>query len=232
MKADLFISIDFDGTVTKTDITDAVIQRFAGTGWEEPERLWEEGVIGSKECLEAQMSLIPAPLEEVLGFVDSFAIDENFPDFIYLLKTNRIPFCIISDGFKVFIDRLLKNAGLKDIPVYANRLTEEDGHIKTLFPYSNKDCSSGVCKCAVANTLRGSDPIIHIGDGRSDFCIAEEALFVFSKGKLTDFCKSKDIPHIEFNDFKEIRVNFAHLLNRISEPDRRLFAPLPLNNEG
>ena len=111
MKTDFFVAIDFDGTIVDQDITDAVIQQFSRPGWEIPERLWESGQMGSRECLEIQMSLIHEPVADVLQFIDRFKIDPNFIGIADLLNEMGIPFAIVSDGFKVFIERLLVNAG-------------------------------------------------------------------------------------------------------------------------
>jgi 2,3-diketo-5-methylthio-1-phosphopentane phosphatase len=212
MKPNLFIAIDFDGTVTDLDITDAIIREFAKPGWEEAERLWEEGGIGSRECLTMQMSLIDTPIERLLEYVSGFAINESFIGFIDFLKEFHIPFGIISDGFQVVIESLLSDAGLSNIPVYANRLVEGDSGLKTIFPYASKSCLSGMCKCKIASELSNGLPIIHIGDGRSDFCLAEKAAYVFSKRKLTDYCRIKGIPHSEFNNFKVIEKSIKMLL--------------------
>lgn len=211
----IFVSIDFDGTITDTDITDAIIQRFARPGWEEAERLWEAGRIGSRECLERQFSLIDAPLERLLEYAGTFTIDKEFSSFISCLKRMDIPYAIISDGFEVIIRRILGQAGLKGMPVYANRLTAENGALKAAFPYSSRNCPSGVCKSEVARTLSDGSPVVHIGDGRSDFCVSEDALWVYSKGKLTDFCVDRGIPHVEFNGFADIRMSLEALVARI-----------------
>lgn len=215
-----FISIDFDGTVTDSDITDAIIKEFAKPGWEEAERLWEEGVIGSRECLTMQMALIDAPIERFLEYIRGFAIDESFVGFIGFLKEFHIPFGIISDGFQVVIESLLADTGLHGIPVYANQLVEGDRGLNALFPYANKSCSSGMCKCKTAEGLSNGLPIIHIGDGRSDFCLAEKAAYVFSKRRLTDYCRTKGIPHSAFNNFKVIGRSLRILLEHMPIPER------------
>lgn len=220
MNPNPFITIDFDGTVTDLDITDAIIKEFAKPGWEEAERLWEEGGIGSRECLAMQMSLIDAPIERLLEYIRDFAIDESFISFIGFLKEFHIPFGIISDGFQVVIESILADAGLYDIPVYANRLVAGDGGLKTLFPYANKSCSSGMCKCKTAGGLSNGLPIIHIGDGRSDFCLAEKAAYVFSKRRLTDYCRTKGISHSAFNNFKVIERSMKMLLKHTLIPER------------
>ena len=199
-----YVSIDFDGTIVDKDITDEVIRRFAHPGWEAAEEEWEKGLIGSKECLERQMALIDTPLNEVLEFVDGFKVDESFPAFIGFLRRNNIPHGVISDGFKAFSGRILGNAGLPDLPVFANGLKEEGGRLKAFFPYSKADCASGTCKCTVSAESGMGSPVILIGDGRSDFGLAGKAAFVFAKRKLVGYCAEKKIAHASFADFSEI----------------------------
>lgn len=229
--ADIYVSIDFDGTITDSDITDAIIQRFARPGWEEAEKQWEQGNIGSRECLKAQFALVDAPLSSMLEYADTFSVDAGFKDYVRFLKINGIRFSIISDGFRVFIERILKNAGLSNIPVYANRLREEGGALKVDFPYASKNCLSGVCKAELAATLSSGAPIIHIGDGRSDFCISETANFVYSKGKLTDFCKSNGLPHVEFTRFNDIRSSMAAFVSSEASVNNEPIILIPAFNE-
>lgn len=204
MTANFFVAIDFDGTVTDKDITDAVIQRFAKPGWEEAEARWEKGLIGSRECLAEQMALIHEPLENILEYVDSFGIDPSFPDFLNFLKRRRIPYAVVSDGFRMFSERILVNAGI-DVPVYANGLNRQDGRLKTFYPHAKTDCPSGTCKCKVTGDAGNGSPIILVGDGRSDFCLAKEATLVFSKGKLTNYCKENGIAHRPFKNFYDVQ---------------------------
>jgi 2-hydroxy-3-keto-5-methylthiopentenyl-1-phosphate phosphatase len=205
MTSDLFVAIDFDGTIIDQDITDAVIQRFAKPGWEIPERLWETGQMGSRECLAIQMSLINKPVADVLNFIDQFEIDPYFLGFTDLLNQMGMPFAIVSDGFSVFIERLLGNAGFMKMPrIYANELIKKRAGLKTVFPYANRQCSSGTCKCSVTNNLSGDRSVILIGDGRSDFCLAQKAAFIFSKGKLGRFCAEVGLRFQPFEDFSDI----------------------------
>ncbi len=213
MDNNFFVSIDFDGTVIKSDITDAIIKQFARPEWEHTERLWEDGKIGSRDCLANQMSLIDAPIEDLLAYTDNFAIDNSFIPFIEFLRKSGIPHAIISDGFKVFIERLLADAGVNGVPVYANRLTYEKGSLKALFPYASAKCSSGTCKCRTSEKAAGELPVIHVGDGRSDFCLAEKAAYVFSKGKLTGHCRENKLAHSSFDNFNYIEKNLRLLID-------------------
>jgi 2-hydroxy-3-keto-5-methylthiopentenyl-1-phosphate phosphatase len=214
MEKDFFVSIDFDGTVTTTDITDAIIKEFAKPEWEQAERQWEDGVLGSRECLATQMSLIEAPMEDLLAYTKNFSVHNSFIPFINFLRESGIPHAIISDGFNVFIEHLLTDAGIEGVPVYANRLTYDKGMLKALFPFTNAKCSSGTCKCKTAERAGGKLPVIHVGDGRSDFCLAEKAAYVFSKGKLTGHCRENTIAHSSFDSFNHIEKNLRLLIEQ------------------
>lgn len=205
IKPKIFFAIDFDGTVAPDDITDAVIRRFAGYGWQVAEELWVHGLIGSRACLERQISLIDAPLSELLTYIDSFSLDQHFPEFVHYLENNKIPFAIISDGFRIFTERLLKKSGLERIPVYANELKELRKGLRPLFPHAQSSCQSGTCKCMVSRRLGKGLPVILIGDGRSDFGLADMAAHVFSKGRLSVYCEQSRLPYTPFDDFKDIK---------------------------
>ncbi len=212
MKEPVFITIDFDGTVVDTDITDSIIARYARPGWQEAERLWEEGRIGSRECLATQMSLIDAPLEKVMAHIEGFSVHESFPPFVGFLESANIPFCIVSDGFRIITEKLLDKAGLGGIPVHANILEDGESGLVCRFPYIHESCESGTCKCMVARKMGGGLPVIHIGDGRSDFCLAKIAFHVFSKGLLTDYCRDYQIPHTAYTDFRTVEAGIRSLV--------------------
>lgn len=204
MRPSFFLAIDFDGTIVSQDVTDAVIQRFSRPGWETPERLWTEGKIGSRECLSAQISLLSASIKEILCYLDDMQVDPTFPAFVNFLRGASIPFAIISDGFHEFIERLLEYSNLDEMPlVVANRISETKSGLEAIFPNSRELCSSGTCKCAAAAELGNRLPVILIGDGKSDFCLAQKAAYVLSKGKLSDFCFDNSIPSQPFKNFSD-----------------------------
>jgi 2-hydroxy-3-keto-5-methylthiopentenyl-1-phosphate phosphatase len=204
---DFFVAIDFDGTIVAQDVTDAVIQRFSRPGWEIAERLWVEGKIGSRECLTSQISLISASIDEILNYIGVLRVDPSFPTFVNFLRTAAIPFAIISDGFQELIKRVLANSGIDEFPlIIANRLQENQTGLEAIFPYAEELCSAGTCKCAAASKIGGGLPIVLIGDGRSDFCLARNAAYVLSKGKLSAFCAENDIPGQPFKDFSDATI--------------------------
>lgn len=204
---DYFFAIDFDGTIAKCDVTDAVLEAFALPKWREIEQLWLQGIIGSQECLNKQLALIDAPLAEILTFVENIEIDTTFIDFVRQLQQEKIPFAIISDGFQVFIEHILAKNGLLGLPIIANEIRSVNKKLVTAYPHSYARCASGTCKCRTAEKSAQGLPVYLIGDGQSDFCLAGAADFVYAKAKLADYCMQENIPHYVYTDFQDIMVN-------------------------
>jgi 2-hydroxy-3-keto-5-methylthiopentenyl-1-phosphate phosphatase len=102
----------------------------------------------------------------------------------------------------------MRAAGLPKVPVYANRLIFEPHGIDIAFPRRDSTCQAGngVCKCAVARQLVGSAgaPVVLVGDGKSDFCLAGSADVVFAKGRLLDHCRRQGIAHVPFDTFADV----------------------------
>lgn len=198
---------DFDGTISIQDVTDVVLSCFAEPEWEDIEQQWEDGLIGSAECMRRQIALIRASRRELDTILDTVAIDPGFLAFRDYCLVNGLPLTIASDGVDYFISHVLRRNGVTDLPIVANLLHcgIVDGlESYTLAPAPNStgcSSSSGVCKCRVVS---GAEPQVYIGDGRSDFCVAGKADLVFAKDKLADYCGDKNIPFIAFDDFADL----------------------------
>jgi 2-hydroxy-3-keto-5-methylthiopentenyl-1-phosphate phosphatase len=198
---------DFDGTITREDVIDRILEEFADPMWMEIEQSWVKGEIGSRDCLAMQTKLIKAKKQDLLDFVKGIEIDPTFIDFARYCKSKSFDLIILSDGIDLFINSILNRYGLRNIRVYANSLRSPSEGYEMFFPYFRKDClsRSGVCKCKIMEELSGPDEInILVGDGRSDFCIARKANLTFAKSSLLDFCRTEKIPHMEHRKFGDI----------------------------
>ena len=208
---------DFDGTVTKEDVIDRILEEFADPAWMDIEQSWVRGEIGSRDCLAMQTKLIKAKVRDLLDFLESIHIDETFVDFAKYCRSKAFEIVILSDGIDLFIKSILDRYGLNGIRVYSNSLGCTNGSYEMYFPYFRKDClsRSGTCKCKIMEELSNSSSInILIGDGRSDFCVARKADLTFAKSDLLDFCRVEKIPHIEHREFGDI---IAWLRNQIEQ---------------
>ncbi len=205
--------IDFDGTITKTDVVDMILERFGLSQWTGVEKLWLEGKIGSRECLSRQMDLVSATGQEFMVLLDEVQIDPYFVDFVRQTKHLNIPVAIISDGFDIVIDHVLKKAFwespglLQNLPVYSNKLKYiPPAGFKVHFPDGNLcEHACANCKERVVQSLRAAgERTVFVGDGLSDRFGARVSDLTFAKNKLLKFCAEHQIQHRAYSNFKEI----------------------------
>lgn len=208
------IICDFDGTISPLDTTDLILSRFALPQWEEVERQWVSGLISSRECMYRQVGLLKTDKRSLDALIDEIPLTPGFEDFMAWAGELGLRPRIISDGLDYVIGRVLAAHGLRDIQVWANRLLITERGFGLEFPHGRSDCGSGVCKCAVAAESAG--PIILIGDGRSDLCLADQADFVFARSglQLERYCREKKRPHASYGSFHDVMTFFEKRVRR------------------
>lgn len=208
MPQNIAIFCDFDGTITCTDLTDAVLEAFALPECKDWEQRWRVGEIGSQECLAQQVALIRADQTDLIAFARNFPIDEGIFALERQCVANGAPLTIVSDGIDLFIQTVLQQHGLSHIPVFANQLTQEENQKFSLaFPYARPTCltRAGTCKCAI--TFAPSLPaptVVYIGDGLSDCCVAKGAQKVFAKDALLEWRQQRHLPCEPFSTLTQV----------------------------
>ncbi|MCL8383605.1 MtnX-like HAD-IB family phosphatase [Xanthobacter aminoxidans] len=206
--------VDFDGTISREDTTDRVLERFAAPGWEAIEAEWHAGLIGSRACMTRQVDLLRVSPDALDTFAATLEIDPGFPEFVRLCGRHAIPLTIVSDGLDRTIRTVMARAGLGPIPVVANELRWMGGdRWRLLSPHAAPGgaCGSGTCKCRVAAQLARPLNLL-VGDGRSDFCVAGEADLVFAKASLVAHCAQAGIPHHPIADFTDASARLEVVL--------------------
>lgn len=202
----LFV-IDFDGTLSVGDTVDAMLERFADDRWKDLEDEWLKGNITAIECMKQQLDLVEVDQVTLENFFRGIQLDASFiPFHKYISQFAKV--AIVSDGLDHAIDVATHNAAIPAMPIYANKLTFKPNGVSISYPYRNPDCKAGngVCKCQIADQLSSDvgGPVVLIGDGKSDYCLAKHADIVFAKGKLITHCEQENIPFRRFQTFAEV----------------------------
>ena len=208
------VFVDFDGTIAPCDATDMLFERFADPSWRDVEEEWQAGRIGSRECTTHQVSLLRATPEELVAAASQVGVDRGFSAFVRECAHNGIGMTVVSDGFDLVIESVLRSAGLS-VPFYANHLEPVGSdRWRVTFPSARSDCRAlaGNCKCSFTEPHSTSVKVV-VGDGRSDFCIAGRADLVFAKGKLLELCRGNGTTHVPFEDFFEVTAKLGAWLN-------------------
>ncbi|MEO8032959.1 MAG: HAD-IB family phosphatase [Acidobacteriota bacterium] len=216
----LLFVIDFDGTVAPHDTVDALLERFAEPEWREVEERWARGEINSQQCMATQLGMVRTERPVMESFLRRATIDPSFAHFVEYVSPFAL-LAIVSDGLDYTIQQAMRMME-PPIPIFANALEFRSASLGISFPYADAACKvkSGVCKCAVTRTLdagRGL-PVILIGDGQSDRCLARAADYVFAKSSLRTFCEEEQIPHTPFETFHDV-LSVVRQWNSIENED-------------
>jgi len=219
----LKLFVDFDGTVTTTDVGDAFFLAFGGPVCTQIVRDYREERISARECFDREAAAIGRlPLTEAEAFVAGQGVDPGFPSFVRFCRENGIGLQIVSDGLDFYITRILALHGVGDVPVCSNRLivspADADGRagIAVEYPFQDAECTR--CACCKRNILvtgAGDEDIIgYVGEGYSDRCAARYADIVFAKDELQAFCQEENISYFEYRTFHDVTARLRELIAR------------------
>lgn len=211
METSQVIFLDFDGTVAYKDVGYHMVKRFAAEGWEEINRMWEEGLLSTAQCAQKTLDIMKASPAELEEFFLEQELTPGFTDFLEWVLTMPASMYIVSDGYDNYIDPILKKFGLA-IPYYANHLDYSGRWIFTS-SHSNPECGKcGTCKSSIIQEHTPPGAVsIYIGDGYSDRCAAGRCDIVLAKDALARHCRDNNLEFYHFKDFYDV----INILNRV-----------------
>src|SRR5882672_12275419 len=117
------IFIDFDGTITRRDVGDALFEKFGGAAAALAVNDYRQGSIAAVECFRRECDACGAVEKSSIGaFLDAEQIDDTFEPFVRYCREAGFDCTILSDGMDYYIGRILERYGLGDVRFYANSL--------------------------------------------------------------------------------------------------------------
>lgn len=210
--AAMLIACDFDGTITSRDCLHLIVQRYAPDAWEAIERRLRSGQIGLVAAIQEEFQHVRVEEDEVVAFVLANAgVRPGFSEFVAWVEGEGHRLMVVSSGFRVLIDPVLRAAGLSRLEVHAGDAFFSLQGTRVVYPETLRDCATtcGTCKSdviAAATREPGyRPPLVHIGDGLSDLCAAREADIVFARGNLAALLAREGLSFHPFESFLEVR---------------------------
>jgi len=216
------IFTDFDGTITRRDVGDALFAHFGGSRALEAVREYIAGRISAVECFRRECAACGSvSLAELHSFLDQEEIDSSFPEFVTFCRREALHLSVVSDGMEYYIRRILGRFGLDDLDVHANILSlVADGSgagVRFVPQFPNRDEVCDRCASCKRNYLvtasADDDLIVYIGEGYSDRCPVQFADLVFAKDDLRNYCREENISSFEYTSFDDIRNRLTKLLD-------------------
>lgn len=213
----LALLLDFDGTITMSDVGAFVIGEFAKDGWQEADDAYDRGEISLREVWAVEVALLRAEDHDTMRSraVEFAEIRSGFSELIEFCRSAEIPVEVASSGVRFYIEAILEKAGVPDLVVTAPDVEyDERGHGLVTFRNGLMDCGmTAMCKCErVWRQRRLGREVVFVGDGASDQCAALQADHVMARDSLARYCKREGREFKPFDNFFEVQ-QFVKQLN-------------------
>jgi 2,3-diketo-5-methylthio-1-phosphopentane phosphatase len=203
------IFVDFDGTISQTDVGEAMFLRFGNLA---KSKVWIDEWLNQKINSAELWKLLCSSVEnfnekEFDFFLDEIKIDPAFKKFVGYCETEGFELRVLSDGFDYYIHKILRREGLDHLEVYSNQLTlDKEKKLIPLFPFTDEECSQCAnCKRNhILNFSSEDDYSFYIGDGNTDICPVQFCDFIFAKNSLLRFCEINRITYFPYSTFTDV----------------------------
>jgi 2-hydroxy-3-keto-5-methylthiopentenyl-1-phosphate phosphatase len=198
------VFLDFDGTISTTDVGVHLLERLGAPGWRAVDAEYDAGEIGSRVCLLDEWDLLPRDPELLRSVAAEVPLDPDTEGLVAGLRAAGAEVSVVSDGFGFYATERL--AHLR-VPVVTNAVDWETGALE--FPHEDRCCacsSCGTCKQApIKDARHRGRATVLVGDGTSDRKAALLADVVFAKGALARWCALNGVDFVAFETLAEVR---------------------------
>lgn len=211
----LSLLIDYDGTISLTDVTDTVMAEHVPGVWEEAAALYDAGRMGSRRLMAWEMDLVETDPALLLATAARQPHDPGFVPFIRAAQAAGVVIEIVSDGFGFFIRPALEALGVPELPVVTARTVFTGRRARLEFPNGHPTCHvCGTCKRErVLAHRRAGRRVVFIGDGESDRYAAGYSDVVWAKRSLLRICLEGGWAFHRWTEFREIDAWLAATLD-------------------
>jgi 2,3-diketo-5-methylthio-1-phosphopentane phosphatase len=203
--------VDYDGTIARLDVTDHLLERFAGDPtWRARDNEYVDGLVGSRELLAWDLTVLTADVPTLEAEAAAQPHDQTFPGFVAAVRGHGAAIEVVSDGLGFYLEPALERLGVGDLPIATNeaRFPEASGDStpEMTFPYGHPRCFvCGTCKRErVLRHRAAGRAVVFIGDGISDRFAAAHADVVFAKASLARMCESEGWAYRPWDRFAQI----------------------------
>lgn len=197
---------DFDGTIIPVNVLNSIYKKFADPSYLVTLERWNNGEISTQEEMETVFATIKATKLEMESFLNGFELDPGFMDLLDHCQQNGIPFVVLSDGLKWYIDYIFEQHGVNGVEVLACDIHfEPDGY---RFSYPWFDPSTPLRSTSKPTIVRDYQKrgyhVVLLGDGLSDTEAAMAADVIYAKDILLTYSKANGIDVREFRNLKDV----------------------------
>ena len=208
----LIVQSDFDGTITTSNIGDAIKEAFGPEGWTDLEAEYQAGNLTAEQNTIRQFAMIDAAQEDIEELVKGEVVMRfMFDEFVHHCHGVGIRLDVVSSGLHTYIDAILNMLLFDHIQVHAGQseFTSEGIQVTYTGP-DGQNLDSGF-KAAWTDQFKSEGrTVVYVGNGRSDLEAAKRADHVIATSGLAEEMTRLGLP---FHPFE----NFEHVGERVEE---------------
>ncbi len=205
----LLIACDFDGTITRRDTLHLIVARYGDGGlWERIEPRLRAGELTLEQAMQMEFAGVRATPGHVRELVLREAgLRAGFPEFVAWARGRGHRLVVVSSGFRSVIDAVLERAGLGHLEVASHEAEFTPRGTRLVWADRGERCAvcGRRCKRHDVRARRAGEPLVLIGDGVSDRCVARMADIVFARAHLARDLAIDGVDFTPFEGFDEVR---------------------------
>ncbi len=226
MKRQHLVLCDFDGTITQPDVTDTLLAQFSSKNWQAVGQKYDLGKITHRHMNSGFVDSLRVSEGQLQKFLDSRTwLRPGFEDFINKYQASDYKIVIVSSGWDIYIEEILKKFDFQVITSkteFSKVNWQDSGRVilcnSAKFQGQGKwkmgngwlswGCQiSSPCKGKILDELRPNfDQVIAIGNSGTDICMMEKSSQTFATGSLKKICQEQSINCVGFESFAEINL--------------------------
>ena len=202
----MIIQCDFDGTITRNNLSVLLRENFAHGDWQKIDSDYLNGRITVEQSNKLQFALIKEPKDKLQEFVrQHIEVKPGFLQFVRYCQDNGTSLVIVSSGLDFYIETVLAQIGMTDLELHCGQTSfSEDGIIVSYCDPEGNIINEGFKKKYLAWLKKRDTNIIYIGDGLSDLEAARDADYVFATGPLLKLLSTESVVCSGFSDFYDL----------------------------
>jgi 2-hydroxy-3-keto-5-methylthiopentenyl-1-phosphate phosphatase len=201
------VVLDFDGTVTESDLLDRIALEFGDpVVYQEVEEGLDGGRLPLREVIVREFEPVTAPLGEVVAWVlDEAKVRAGLAEFVRTARADGWAVHVVSSGFEELIEPVLEREGV-EVELHANRVDARPDGWRVEWRYPD-DCE--ICGESCKRSLLPAGEVVYVGDGYSDRCAALASDRVFATAGLARYLAEQGKPFEQFTDFHALSEALA-----------------------
>jgi 2-hydroxy-3-keto-5-methylthiopentenyl-1-phosphate phosphatase len=202
------LQIDFDGTVTREDISFLLLDTYAPKIWRKYLDEYKAGKIAVAEFSKKVFALVKEDEKTLTDFILKSEHTKVRPGFNPLLdycKQNKIRTILVSNGLEFYIKAILKKLGVNALEIHAaeNIFSPQGMKVRYTGP-DGKEINDGFKESYTDLLKREGYKVIYLGDGSSDIYSARKADYIFAVDGLLEKCREENLNCDTFKDFYDV----------------------------